>query len=140
VAGDVARILIVEDNGDNMALMAYLLRSFGHEPFPATSGRKGIDAAAAQRPDLILMDIQMPEMDGFEAAAEIQRRNGERAIIVAVTAFAMASDRERVIDSGLFDGYIAKPISPDTFVTEVEAHLRADLRTAAVSPHGEAGS
>jgi two-component system cell cycle response regulator len=125
----VARILIVEDNSDNMALMAYLLRSFGHEPVPATSGREGIELSAADRPDLILMDIQMPEMDGFEAAAEIRRRHRLRPVnIVAVTAFAMASDRARVTDSGLFDGYIAKPIAPDTFVSEVERHLPAGAR------------
>jgi CheY-like chemotaxis protein len=137
----VARILIVEDNSDNMALIAYLLRSSGHEPLSATSGRAGIEAAAGDRPDLILMDIQMPEMDGFEAAAEIRRQNGRRPInIVAVTAFAMASDRERVTDSGLFDGYIAKPIAPETFIAEVESHLPSGLRTAVASPTGEAAT
>jgi CheY-like chemotaxis protein len=84
------------------------------------------------------MDIQMPQMDGFEAAAEIRRQHSLRPInIVAVTAFAMASDRERVTDSGLFDGYIAKPIAPETFVAEVERHLPSRLRADMVSPTGE---
>jgi CheY-like chemotaxis protein len=105
----MARILVVEDNRENLALMLLLLRAFGHEPIPATSGAKAIELAAAEPPEVILLDIQMPGMDGFETA-RILRSNPdlESVPLIAVTALTMPGDRERILEAG-FAGYIAKP-------------------------------
>jgi CheY-like chemotaxis protein len=131
-----ASILVVEDNRDNMNLMEYLLRAFGYTPLLASSGTKGIRLAAERNPDVILMDVQMPEMDGYEATAMIKRDPNLAGIpIVAVTAFAMVGDGDRILASG-FDGYISKPITPETFVSEVEAFLPEQLRVRVASVGG----
>jgi two-component system cell cycle response regulator len=120
-------ILVVEDNHQNMQLMEFLLRAFGHRPVMAATGADGVRLARERRPKLILMDIQMPEMDGYEVIREIKKDSALRTSrVVAVTAFAMAGDKQRVMDSG-FDGYISKPIVPETFVGEIEAYLSEDL-------------
>jgi CheY-like chemotaxis protein len=117
------RILLVEDNPANLALMEYLLRAFGHTTLSATSGLQGVEVAKETRPDIILMDLQMPDLDGFEAAAQIKAVPALGAIpIVAVTASAMVGDRAKILARG-FDGYIAKPITPETFVSQVESFL-----------------
>jgi len=123
-----ARILVIEDNPDNLELVCYLLRAFGHMPLAAASGRSGIDAAVREKPDLILCDLQLPDIDGYEVARQLRADpslNGIR--LVAVTAFAMPADRERVLASG-FDGYIPKPIAPEQFVPQIETFLPAKLR------------
>jgi CheY-like chemotaxis protein len=121
-------VLVVDDNRDNMELMRYLLKAFGYEPLAAASGAEAVRVAREQHPDLILMDIQMPEMDGYEATETIKREPTlEECPVVAVTAFAMAGDRTRILSSG-FQGYISKPIAPETFVAQVEAFLPAELR------------
>jgi CheY-like chemotaxis protein len=124
-----ARILVVEDNRDNMTLMAYLLGAFGYEPLLAPGGGDGIRLAVKERPDIILMDIQMPEMDGYETTTAIRSQIESAIPIVAVTAFAMVGDRDLIMTSG-FDGYITKPIKPETFVAEVEAFLPDALRSS----------
>jgi CheY-like chemotaxis protein len=122
-----AAILVVEDNRDNMELMDYLLTAFGYTPILARGGAEAIRLARQQRPDLILMDLQMPEMDGHEASATIRAEPGlEGCTIVAVTAFAMVGDRERILAAG-FDGYISKPIAPESFVAQVEGYLAPEL-------------
>ena len=121
-----ASILVVEDNADNMELMQYLLKAFGYEPLLATSGAEGIRLARERRPDLVLMDVQMPEMDGYQATEAIKSEL-DACPVIAVTAFAMVGDRRRIMARG-FDGYISKPITPDTFVTEIEAFLPEELR------------
>jgi CheY-like chemotaxis protein len=121
-------ILVVDDNRDNMELMQYLLKAFGYEPLAATSGAEAIRLVREKRPDLILMDIQMPEMDGFEATEAIRREPTlEECPVVAVTAYAMVGDQQRILSSG-FEGYISKPITPETFVAQVEAFLPSELR------------
>ena len=123
-----AAILVVEDNRDNMELMEYLLTAFGYTPMLARGGADAIRLAREQPPDLILMDLQMPEMDGLEAIAAIRGEPGlEGCTIVAVTAFAMVGDRERILAAG-FDGYISKPIAPESFVADVERYLAPELR------------
>jgi CheY-like chemotaxis protein len=122
----VARILVVEDNPANLALMDYLLRAFGYTVFVAKDGDEGVEIADTERPDLILMDLQLPTITGFEAAKRI-RANAGAMPIVAVTAFAMVGDRERVLGEG-FHGYISKPINPETFVAQIEAFLPPLLR------------
>jgi CheY-like chemotaxis protein len=123
-----ASILLVEDNRDNIELMDYLLTAFGYSPMLALGGVEAVRRAREEPPDLILMDLQMPEMDGHEARAELRmdpRLDG--CTIVAVTAFAMLGDQERILAAG-FDGYISKPIAPESFVAHVERFLPPELR------------
>ena len=119
----MARILVVEDNPENLALMLLLLRALGHEPIPATSGAKAIELAAAEPPEVILLDIQMPGMDGFETA-RILRSNPdlESVPLIAVTALTMPGDRERILEAG-FSGYIAKPIDTGRLPGQLAAFL-----------------
>jgi CheY-like chemotaxis protein len=117
------RILVADDNDDNLELMRFLLGAAGYPAVLAGGGTEAIALALQQSPDLILMDIQMPGVDGYHAAARIRAQPALRGVvIVAVTAFAMVGDRDQVLAGG-FDGYIAKPISPRTFVEEVEQFL-----------------
>jgi CheY-like chemotaxis protein len=120
----MARILIVEDNQANLSLMEYLLNAKGHDVLGAETGTDGIDAALEAVPDVVLMDIELPDMDGLEAADAIRANGSRSAPIVAITAFAMVGDGDRILDAG-FDGYIAKPISPRSFAVEVEAYVSA---------------
>jgi CheY-like chemotaxis protein len=129
----MARVLVVEDQDENLDLMVYLLTAFGHETLVARDGAEGVAVAAQARPDLVVMDLQMPVMDGYEAAARIKADPGlARIPIVAVTAYAMVGDQERILQRG-FDGYLTKPIDPEVFVSELERHLvpRAQVRTQA---------
>jgi CheY-like chemotaxis protein len=120
----MAKILLVEDNPTNLALMQYLLRAFGHTTISAADGASGVALAAKEVPDIILMDLQMPTLDGFDAASQIKSVPALQAVpIVAVTASAMVGDRGKILARG-FDGYIAKPITPETFVSQVESFLR----------------
>jgi|SRR5919197_1025065 two-component system cell cycle response regulator len=120
----MARILIVEDKFENLELMVYILKAFGHQPSVARDGEEGLTAAAEQHPDLIVMDLQMPRLDGYEAARRLRADAQLRRIpLVAVSAYAMVGDREKVMAAG-FDGYVTKPIDPESFVQEVERYLR----------------
>src|SRR5437879_126532 len=123
----MARVLVVEDKAENLDLMCYLLKAFGHDTLVAHDGAQGVAMVADERPDLVVMDLQMPDMDGYEAASII-KANPELATIplVAVTAYAMVGDRDRVMAAG-FDGYLTKPIDPRVFVRELERYLRAGL-------------
>lgn len=128
------RILVVEDNAANLSLMEYLLRAYGHTVSTATNGEQGLAMARRDPPDVILMDLQMPGMDGFEAA---QHLKGDpllqRIPLVAVTALAMVGDREKILTAG-FDGYLAKPIEPETFVGQVERFHTESSRPSAPVP------
>ena len=124
----VARVLLVEDNPANLALMQYLLQASGYEILTATDGREGVVVAQREAPDVILMDLQLPIMNGYEAARLVKEVPALRAVpIIAVTAFAMVGDRDKILARG-FDGYIAKPITPERFVSEVEGFIPAELR------------
>lgn len=117
------RILYIEDNEQNMYLVTFLLEKNGYTVLPATDGQEGIDRAAAEKPDLILLDIQLPKMDGHTVARNLRRNPDLAAVpIVAVTSYAMAGDREKALEAGC-NGYIEKPINPDTFILQVEQHL-----------------
>jgi CheY-like chemotaxis protein len=117
------KILYIEDNEQNMYLVTFLLEKNGFTVCSAMDGQEGIDKAAAERPDLILLDIQLPKMDGHTVARNL-RKNPDLAAtpIVAVTSYAMAGDRDKAIAAGC-NGYIEKPINPDTFIQQVEQHL-----------------
>lgn len=120
------RLLVIEDNSANMYLVDFLLTQAGYRVFQATSGEEGVSIALDQRPDLILMDIQLPGIDGFEATRQIRRADGGTdLLVVALTSFAMSGDRERALAAGC-DGYLEKPINPETFVPDVRRFLEAE--------------
>jgi two-component system, cell cycle response regulator DivK len=119
----VARVLIVEDNPTNMTLAVFLLQSAGHAVLTATDAEIGLTMAREHHPDLILMDIQLPGMDGLEATALLKGDATTRAIpVIALTALAMKGDEERIRAAGC-DGYIAKPMRYQEFLASVAAHL-----------------
>jgi two-component system cell cycle response regulator len=100
--------------------MTYLFHAFGHEAIGAGTGDKALSLALSTRPDLILCDLRLPGMDGFEILSRIRSEPSLRSIpVVAVTAYAMPGDRERVMSAG-FKGYVTKPIDPQTFVRQAE--------------------
>lgn len=117
------KILYIEDNEQNMYLVTFLLEKHGYQVCSAMDGQQGIDLAAVERPDLILLDIQLPRMDGYAVARNL-RSNADLAAtpIVAVTSYAIAGDRDKAIAAGC-NGYIEKPINPDIFIKQVEEHL-----------------
>jgi two-component system cell cycle response regulator DivK len=118
------RILVVEDNPKNLKLVRDVLRFSGYEVIEATSGEDGVRLAASEHPDLILMDLQLPGIDGAEALRRIRAGEQTRAVpVVAVTAFAMDHDRQRAFDSG-FTGYVEKPISVRLLPQQVRDFLR----------------
>ena len=119
----MTKILIVEDNEMNMRLFSDLLKSKGYTVFECQEGSKAVAQAKKIKPDLILMDIQMPEVDGLTATKMIRKTPGiSKTKIIAVTAFAMEGDAERILAGGC-DGYISKPISVAPFFKTVEEVL-----------------
>jgi len=115
--------LIIEDNENNMYLTSFLLENSGHQVFQAFDGQDGVDLAKKLVPDLILLDIQLPKMNGYDVARELRQDNALKTIpIVAITSYAMPGDKEKALDAGC-NGYIKKPIDPDTFITEIESYL-----------------
>ena len=118
-----AKILLAEDNAANRYLASFLLTNAGYEVILAQDGHEACRMALAENPDLILMDIQMPEMDGYEATRRIHAEPQLAHLpIVAVTSYAMTSDRAKALEMG-FVGYIEKPIQPLTFVAEISRFL-----------------
>jgi two-component system cell cycle response regulator DivK len=118
-----ARILIVEDNAANLALVEYLLKAGGYQTFSARDGAAGVRLAREEKPDLIVCDLQMPVLNGYEVLQQLRGDPLTRAIpVIAVTAFSMPGDRTQVTQAG-FDGYLSKPIDPQQFVREIEKYL-----------------
>lgn len=127
----MARILVVEDNTSNMTLATFMLESGGHTVLSATAAEAGLSRARAEQPDLILMDIQLPGMDGLQATALLKGDDATRAIpVLALTALAMKGDEERILDAGC-DGYIAKPMSYQVLLDTVARFLPAPPATVA---------
>jgi len=117
------RLLIIEDNEQNLYLMRFLLEKSGFEVVGAEDGREGVEKALTVKPHAILLDIQLPEMDGYAVAAELSRHEALNNVpIIAVTSYAMVGDRERVLAAGA-TGYIEKPIDPETFVADIARYL-----------------
>lgn len=140
------RILLIEDNQANLELMSYLLGACGYSPRTAADGLAGLEAARAEPLDLVVCDVHMPNVDGYEVARRLKADPATRNVpLVAVTALAMVGDRDKVLAAG-FDGYIAKPVDPESFVRQVEDFLpptKRKSRTAPISapvagPHHEA--
>ena len=121
----MATVLIVEDNPANMTLAVFLLETAGHSVIRATDAEAGLTLARDEQPQLILMDIQLPGMDGLEATALLKRDESTRAIpVIALTALAMKGDEARIRAAGC-DGYIAKPLAYKEFWAVVSAQLLA---------------
>jgi two-component system cell cycle response regulator DivK len=117
------RILIVEDNELNMKLLNDVLEAYGYEIVKTDSGAAVLDLARQHRPDLVLMDIQLPDVSGLDAVRQLKEDPQTQAIpVIAVTAFAMAGDERRALDSGC-DAYVAKPIMLREFLATVEKFI-----------------
>ena len=120
-------ILYIEDNDQNFYLVNFILSAKGYEVIRARDGREGIDLAGSLKPGLILLDIQLPVMDGYMTARELKKNPGlAGAPIVALTSYAMTGDREKALAAGC-TGYIEKPINPKTFGEQIEQHLSAGM-------------
>ncbi len=117
------KILVVEDNETNMYLIKFILEKSGYEVIEAREGAVGVELAIKEKPDLILMDIQLPDINGLEATKRIRASGADSEIpIIALTSFAMAGDKEKALAAGC-TGYVEKPINPDTFIAEIEKYL-----------------
>lgn len=125
-----ARILIIEDDGASRELVKYLLVAAGYVTLEAEDGASGLRLALEATPDLVVSDLQMPAMNGYDVLRRLQEQAGWRRIpMIAVTAFSMAGDRESALSAG-FDEHITKPIVPETFVSQIEAFLPPELRAS----------
>jgi two-component system, cell cycle response regulator DivK len=119
----MAKVLVIEDNVANMTLAVFLLQSVGHTVLSATDAEAGLTLARTEQPELILMDIQLPGMDGLEATALLKGNGETRDIpVIALTALAMKGDEERIRGAGC-DGYIAKPMRYQAFLATIAAQL-----------------
>ncbi len=120
------RILVIEDQEDNRKILRDLLTSAGFDPLEATTGEEGVRLAETERPDLILMDIQLPDLDGYEATRRIKASPGLQPIpIIAVTSYALSGDDVKARAAGC-DGYVTKPFSPRTLLATVREYLRGE--------------
>src|SRR5512143_2443568 len=134
----MARIVIVEDSPDIRALVRMLLEAGGHEVITAKNGREGVETTRRERPDIVLMDLSLPVLSGWEAVREIKATPAiARIPVLAVTAHAMHGDRERALAAGC-DGFIAKPIDEETFEPLVRSFFRAPVEE--LSPAGDSGA
>jgi two-component system, cell cycle response regulator len=130
-----ARILVIEDNPMNMDLMTYLLKSFGHTVLTHEDGKGAVELIRNERPDLVICDVQLPGVDGYEIARQLKADSALAGIpLIAVTAYAMVGDRDKLLACG-FDGYIPKPIDPLRFVPQVQEFLPAEQRQPHPIPH-----
>jgi two-component system cell cycle response regulator DivK len=117
------KVLYIEDNEQNLYLVKFILEKAGYEFFQEREGSIGITTAARIKPDLILLDIQLPIMDGYQVASAIRKNPGlEGTPVVALTSYAMPGDREKALEAGC-TGYLEKPINPDTFLQFINSFI-----------------
>ena len=117
------RVLVVEDNENNIYLITFILQKNGYDFIEARDGAAGVELAFKEMPDLILMDMQLPVLDGYEATKRIKAMEETKDIpIIALTSFAMLGDKEKALNAGC-DGYIEKPINPETIMAEIKKYL-----------------
>ena len=117
------KVLVVDDDKKSRYLVSFLLEKESFEVIMATNGLEGIEAARKQQVDLIIMDVKMPKMDGYETTKRIRRLEKYKSIpIIALTSYAMTEDKERALKAGC-TGYIPKPITPETFISEIKKFL-----------------
>lgn len=122
------KVLIIEDNEQNMYMLTFLLEAENYEVIQSYSGKAGVETAKSNNPDIILLDIQLPEMDGYAVAKNIRKIDELKTTpIIAVTSYAMPGDREKCLESGA-TGYIEKPINPNTFVSQMKSFLPDNLK------------
>lgn len=122
------RILVVEDHPASLEMMDFLLRAMGYETLLAKDGAMALEVAARTKPDLVVCDLQLPHMSGYEVAERFKADPAMRDVpLIAVTAFSMPGDKERVLASN-FEGYYAKPIDPERFVLQMEQYLPEERR------------
>ena len=113
------KALVIEDNEDNMNLITFILHKNGYRTVWAENGRKGVELAAKEKPAFIVLDIQLPDISGFEVLPLIRRsESGSGVPIIAMTSYAMSGDREKLLKAGC-TGYIEKPIDPETVMAEI---------------------
>jgi two-component system cell cycle response regulator DivK len=118
------RILVIEDQEDNRRIVRDLLASVGYNTIEAVTGEEGVTLAEAQVPDLILMDIQLPGLDGYEATRRIKANPALRHIpIIAVTSYALSGDDVKAFEAGC-NGYVSKPFSPRALLAKIREHLQ----------------
>jgi two-component system, cell cycle response regulator DivK len=118
------RILVIEDNLDNLELVSFLLERGGFETLKATDGRSGLEIAHTDLPDLILMDLTIPEIDGWHLAQQLKQDPATANIpLLAMTAHILPGDRKKAMDSGC-DGYITKPLDIPNFIPNIEKHIK----------------
>ena len=119
----MSRVLVVDDNDTNLQLICFILKKHGFEAIEARNGTQGIELAAREKPDLMLLDIQLPDVSGLEVAKSIRASEADGKLpIIALTSYAMPDEKEMILTSD-FDGYIAKPFRVETFVSEIEKYL-----------------
>jgi len=117
------KILVIEDNENNRYLIGYILKKHGHEVVEAVSGEEGVKLALKEQPDLILMDLQLPGIDGLEATRQIRTSpTNDNTPIIAITSYALTGDKEKALMAGC-TGYIEKPINPETIMISLESYL-----------------
>ncbi|MCY3413365.1 MAG: response regulator [Candidatus Heimdallarchaeota archaeon] len=117
------RILVIEDNEENIYLIRFILKKKGHEVIEARDGLSGVEKAKSSQPDIILMDIQLPKMNGYDATKNIRQDPNLKDIpIIAITSFAMPGDKRKCLDAGC-SYYIEKPINPEQFIEVVDRYL-----------------
>ncbi|MEW5950700.1 MAG: response regulator [Elusimicrobia bacterium] len=117
------KILIIEDNEKNRYLAYFILKQAGYEIFEAVNGEEGLRQADVFRPDLILLDIQLPGMDGYKVFERLKTNENVKKIpVIAVTSYAMPGDKEKALEMG-FDGYMEKPINTDTFLDQIKFYF-----------------
>ena len=113
------KALVIEDNKDNMKLITFILEKNGYGTIRAETGGKGIELALKERPDFILLDIQLPDINGLEVLKEIRKSEINGGIpIIAITSYAMSGDRKKMLESGC-SGYIEKPIDPENVINQI---------------------
>lgn len=123
-----SRVLVIEDNEQNMYLVSFILEKNGCEVLQARNGLDGVKMAVENEPDLILLDIQLPVMDGYSVARAIRKEPTlKNTPMVAVTSYAMPGDRDQAMQAGC-TGYIEKPIDPETFMSQVEHFTKGEER------------
>lgn len=122
----MGKVLVVEDNKDNLRLITYALQRHGYEVIAADTGARGIELAISERPSFIIMDINLPDIDGFEATRCIRESDANGDIpIIAITSYAMVGDMDRILAAGC-TGYFEKPIDPLTIIDKIHAVLEGE--------------
>lgn len=119
--------LVIEDNEDNMVLITRFLEKFRYRTLQAETGMKGVEMALEKHPDFIILDIQLPDINGIEVLKRIRSKDaGKNIPIIAMTSFAMSGDRENLLAAGC-DGYIEKPIDPDLVISQIRKLIGEEL-------------